>query len=77
MGRVAVLSLAWLSPSIWYKTSANGGVTWSADTRLTAGYSDYAPAAAVDVGWPSGGGLESLGRAMAAQQQQWRRFLVG
>lgn len=31
--------------AIWYKTSADGGVTWSVDTRLSAGYSDYSPAA--------------------------------
>jgi hypothetical protein len=33
--------------AIWYKTSADGGATWSADTRLTRDAYDYAPAAAV------------------------------
>ncbi len=32
--------------SIWYKTSANNGATWSADTKLSSDYENYAPAAA-------------------------------
>jgi hypothetical protein len=31
--------------SIWYKTSGNGGVTWSADTKLSTSYDNSAPAA--------------------------------
>ena len=38
-------SRSYYYPSIWYKTSANGGVTWSADTRLTNDAYDFAPAA--------------------------------
>lgn len=33
--------------SLWYKTSVNGGATWSADTQLTSHAYDYAPAATV------------------------------
>ena len=63
--------------AIWYKTSADGGVTWSADTRLTSGAYDEAPAATVAsdgrvvVVW--NGGTVDCGSAAAGR----RRHLVG
>ena len=44
---------------LWYKTSTDGGATWSAETRLTTG-SDFAPAATVT----------SAGRVMVV----WQRY---
>ena len=50
---------------LWYKTSTDGGATWSAETRLTTG-SDFAPAATVT----------SAGRVVVVWQrydEMWQR----
>ena len=46
--------VVWEETGLWYKTSADGGATWSADTQLSAG---DLPHRHDDVGRSAGGGL--------------------